>query len=155
MKYICNQCGNKCSVSLRVGHTPKVCVLSADRECSWKPYKESPQRSFRDTHITRCRKQDSTGIYVKRIDPSDPWAQDVVYRSISDAARFSGLSKGTVARAVKSRGKLRAGEFYWDYATMTEEQCRIKDAAQISLDAYRDALFKYDKERYTYVFGED
>ena len=154
MRFRCIECGDKCTVSVKKGNIPKVCVLDPARACHWLPEDKAPTRPARDAHIARCRKQDAIGMYIKRIDPRDPWGGDKIYRCISDAARDTGIAKGGISRAVRSRGRQRAGEYYWDYTQMTMDQCRIKEAAQVSLEEYRQALLKYDMDRYFEVFEE-
>ena len=95
---------------------------------------------------------DAKGFYIRAIDPVNRDV-DLVYRSINDAANDLQVPKGSISRAVKSDGRLRAGAYYWRRELLNAEQMEIKRAAQTSIEAYRDALKKYAPERYLDLFG--
>lgn len=152
MRYRCIECGAKCTISVNKGMKPTRCILD-DRPSCWMSTEELPTRSYRDTHIRRCMIADAKGQYVERINPMDPWNDVVIYRSIADASRDTTIAKGSIARAVKSNGKYKAGNYHWKIAPMTFEQNEIKVAALLGIEEYRQALKKYDPERYEYVFG--
>lgn len=154
MRYRCTECGNKCTISVFKGVMPMRCPVD-DRSAEWKTEDESPVTDHRMKLIKRAMRQDAQGFYIRRIDPQDPWGGDKIYRCISDAARDTLISKGSISRAVKSRAKSRAGDYFWDIAPMTHGQSRIKNAAQDGVEAYREALKDYDPARYTEVFGGD
>ena len=152
MRYRCIECGAKCTVSVPKGSIPTRCIID-DRDCCWMSTEEMPTTSYREAHIRRCRIADAKGQFVERINPADPHRDIVIYRSIADAARDTGIQKGSIARAVKTNGYAKAGQYHWKPAQITMEQAYVKAAAQTSLEEYREALLKYDPARYEYVFG--
>lgn len=153
MRYRCTECGNKCTVSVLKGTKPMRCLVD-DRDAVWRTEDDAPMKDRRMAIIRRAMQQDAKGIFIKRIDPADPWGGDKIYRCISDAARDTLVSKGSISRAVKSGGKSKAGDYCWDIAPITYGQSRIKNAAQDGVEAYREALKEYDPARYIEVFGE-
>lgn len=149
MRYRCINCGNKCTVSMNKGNVPTRCIMDA-REAMWRPEKDAP--AYDTSIIRKSMIADAKGFFIRAIDPMN---MDVhlVYRSINEAAEDLCIPKGSISRAVKSDGRRRAGAYYWKRELLTLEQSEIRKAAQTSVEAYRQALEKYDPERYRYVFG--
>lgn len=152
MRYRCVECGAKCTVSVPKGSIPTRCIID-DRDCCWMSTEELPTKSYREAHIRRCMIADAKGQYIERINPADPWNDIVIYRSIADASRDTGIHKGSIARAVRTNGYAKAGQYHWKRAKMTQGQTAIKVGAINGIEEYRQALKEHDPERYEYVFG--
>lgn len=154
MRYRCTQCGDKCTVSVKKGNIPVACVLDPERRATWLPEKDAPPCDDRSSIVRKCMIADAKGFFIRAIDPMNA-DMPLVYRSINEAAQDLCIPKGSISRAVKSDGRCRAGAYYWRRELLTREQSEIKKAAQTSVDAYRQALKRYDPERYVHVFGGD
>lgn len=152
MRYRCTKCGNKCTVSMLKSTRPERCLID-DRDAHWELASEAVDNPH-SSKIKQARIRDGRGQVIERVNPMD--RSDVQrYMSISDAGEDTGISKGSISRAVKSHGKLAAGGFYWRPGVPDENQLKIKVAALTGVEEYREALKQYAPERYIEIFGEE
>lgn len=154
MRYRCTNCGNKCTISVQRENVPLFCPRDKDRTAVWAPESEALVRDEWHAHIRRCMNEDAKGRQIERINPHNQM-DFVVYMSIGEAARKTGINKGAISRAAKSDGHLKAGDYYWKYAEISLPQAKIITAARENLEAYREALKENNPYRYQYVFGEN
>lgn len=152
MRYRCTNCGNKCTVSVQKNNKPNYCIMDAERTAIWLKEGDAPVRDERTLYIRKCMNEDARGKPVYCIHPFDR-SKDMIYMTIAEAAKATGANSGAISRAAKSDGKLKGGAYYWKYVPMTESQSKIMSAATISVEAYREALKKYNADRYVQVFG--
>lgn len=153
MRYRCTKCGSKCTLSLPKHVKPTTCPVDGGREAHWEIASEAVDNP-RSSKIKQAMMRDGRGISLIRVDPNDR-SNDKVYRSISDAAEDNGISKGSISRSLKSRGRLKAGAYYWQFTTLDEAGIAIKVAALSGVEEYREALKQYAPERYIEIFGEE
>lgn len=153
MRYRCTKCGSKCTLSLPKHIIPKTCPVNSEHEASWVIASEAVDNP-RSSRIKQAMMRDARGISVTRIDPDDK-SNNRFYRSITDAAEDNGISKGSISRSIKSKGKLKGGAYYWQSASLSEVDLSIRMAALNGVEEYRQALRQYAPERYQEIFGEE
>ena len=150
MRFRCTECGIKCTVSLSKGIHPTTCVIGKYGAC-WKTESEAPVSNPKTNRIRNAMNKYGHGYPVKRIDPFDR-NNDKVYDCLMDASNDTLINRGSISRAVSSKGRLRAGGYYWQPVPMTMEQARLKAAAQTSVEEFREALREFDPDAYREVF---
>lgn len=153
MRYRCTKCGSKCTLSLPKHVKPTTCPVENSREVHWEIASEATDNP-RSSRIKQAMMRDGKGISLIRIDPTDR-SNDKVYRSITEAAEENGISKGSISRSTKSKGRLKAGAYYWQFTALDAAGVAIKIAALNGVEEYRKALKQYAPERYLEIFGDE